>query len=567
MKRLLKYSCLIVLACLPGLMAQARVINIDASAIKGDFTMQLREKCERASYDDTVVLTFGNGTYTIDGTIQLKCNVVIKGQGQDRSIIMFNHSHDRNGKKAYTSDAFFKITGTLQRNISVSISDIAFTIKDHDGIWWKNGERYAIKIYHANHVDVHDISSSMSNAYITNMDLHVCSNVSITNCTFTNYNNCETGGCLWVRGEMHNVTIKNNKFYKYGKDETLAIYDRLVDHTKEYVRGVASRTNILVEDNEFHYGGYNRKDKDPEANCSMIFSLFTEENTDSKDCCTTRNFMMRNNRFYVNDVTARCIYIAFNPADVHNGIVVENNQIINTDIKRSYRFYHTDIEVHDVSRSAATDTIRILNNTVKNSNVVINPDGASSYAFLRVHGGNLLVKGNKVVNTATTNPVKNQAAGVKVLWCGAEGGDVTMRDNVFKGVYYLGYFTSSKGCDQATFNAHNNYFSGDTRIYCNNIKRFNVNFTGNTLVCDNMNFFLQEFATHGTVVFNNNDVTVKGGNGQLMTHWTKVSTNKMHFDRLEVMDNVMRGIKNESDLFKNVTHVKKRKVRNNRISK
>ena len=86
-------------------------------------------------------------------------------------------------------------------------------------------------------------------------------------------------------------------------------------------------------------------------------------------------------------------------------------------------------------------------------------------------------------------------------------------------------------------------------------------------VSDNLNFFLEDFADKGTVVFNNNDVTVKDGKGRFMTHWSKRSLNKMRFDRLEVRDNVMRGIKSESDLFCNVTNVKKRKVSNNRISR
>lgn len=564
MKQFLKYMCLVMLIGMAAVTGQARVINIDVNTVKTDLVKNLRERCARAAYTDTVVLNFGKGEYVIDGTIECKCNVIIKGLGSDKTTIVFNQGQDRNGFKAYTSDAFFKIVGKPSQQIAVSITDIGFGIKKHEGIWWTERERYAVKIYHANRVDVHNVDSYLTDAYITNLDLHVCSNVSITDCVFTNYNNCETGGCLWIRGEMHNITVKRNKFYKYGKDETLAIYDRLVDHTKEYVRGVANRTNIFVEDNEFHYGGYPGKKLDPEANCGMIFSLFTESNK-SKDRCTTRNFHLRNNKFYVDEVTTRCIFIGFNPADWHEDISVENNQIINTAIKRDYRFYHQDIEVHD--DSSCPDTIRILNNTVRNENVVINPSGSSAYTFLRVHGGNLLVQGNKVVNSAMYNPANGKAAGVRVLWCGAEGGDITMRDNVFKGVYYTGFFSSSKGADLVTFNARNNYFSGDTRIYCNNIKQVHINFTNNTLVSDNLNFFLEEFANKGTVVFNQNDVTVKDGKGQFMTHWSKGSSNKMRFDKLEVRDNVIRGIKSESDLFRNVTNVKKRKVSNNRISR
>jgi hypothetical protein len=562
MKQIIKFSSIVLLMCTASFVGHAKSIKIDVSKIRGDLAMELRDLCSTATYKDTVVLNFGKGTYTIDATIDCQCNVIIKGKGRKQSKIVFNHGHTRNGKKAYTSDAFIKIHGTPQHTIGVDISSISFGIKEHDGIWWENAERFAVKIYHANHVNVHDVDSYLENAYITNFDLRVCSNVTFFNNTITNYNNCETGGCLWLRGEMHNITIKNNKFYKYGKDETLAFFGRVVDSSTGTVTGSINRTNIMVEGNEFYYGGYKRKD--PEANCSMVFSYFSEEQ-DSEEQCTTRNLTLRNNKFNISDVTQRCIYLGFNHADRHNNILIENNQITNSVINREYRYYHQDIEIHDASSS--NDTIRILNNKVQNNNTVIDPYGASAYAFLRVHGGTYLAQGNKVANYATVNPTNGKAAGIRAVWCGAEGGSITLRDNVFKGLYYTGYFSSSKGCEYATFNAYNNYFSGDTRIYCNNIRRLDIDFKGNTLDSDNTNFFLQEFANLGSVTFSNNLVNVKDGHGELMTHWSKESTDAMRFDRLEVTNNVLKGVKNETELLKNITNVNKRKVRNNRITR
>lgn len=564
MKQIIKFSSIVMLMCTATIVGHAKSIKIDVKKVRGDLAMELRDLCSTATYNDTVIFNFGKGTYTIDATIDCRCNVIIKGKGRKQSKIVFNQGHSRNGKKAYTSDAFIKIQGTPRNTISVDISDISFGIKEHEGIWWENAERFAVKIYHAHRVNVHDVDSYLENAYITNFDLRVCSNVSFSNNTFTNYNNCETGGCLWLRGEMHNITIKNNKFYKYGKDETLAFFGNVIDSSTGNVTGSVTRTNILVEGNDFYYGGYQRKDKNPEANCSMVLSYFSEE-LDDDNRCTTRNLTLRNNTFHISDVTSRCIYLGFNHADRHNNILIENNQITNTAINREYRYYHQDIEVHDAS--ASNDTIRIINNKVQNSNTVIDPYGSSAYAFLRVHGGTYLAQANKVVNHATINPTKGKAAGIRAVWCGAEGGNITLRDNVFKGLYYTGFFSSSKGCDQATFNAYNNYLSGDTRIYCNNIKRLDIDFTGNTLDSDNTNFFLQEFANRGSVTFNNNLVTVKDGHGELMTHWAKGSTDAMRFDRLEVVNNVLRGVKGEKDLFKNITNVKKRTVRNNTITR
>ena len=560
MKTMLKYIAAVMVMCVTMFTGQARTIDINVSKVKGDLPMQLRKLCAQATYNDTVILNFGKGTYTIDATIECRGHVIIKGKSSKQSKIVFNQGHSRNGQKAYISDAFFKFHGTPNHPISVSISDISFDIKRHDGIWWKDGERYAVKIYHADGVNVHHVDSYLENAYITNFDLHVCSNVSFTDNVITNYNNCETGGCLWIRGEMHNVRVSNNKFYKYGKDETLAFFDNVVDNTRDYVRGIASRTNIIVENNEFYYGGYDRRDKDSKANCGMIFSLFTNDLKDS-DRCTTSNFHLRNNKFYVSDVCMRCIFIGFSSKDVHNDIYVENNQIVNNSVDRNRRYYHDDFTIQD--ESAAGDTIHLIGNTVKNKNLVINNDGDNAYIFLHLYRGNVSLVGNKVTDEVTVNPHTGKYAGIRLVYCGSNDGSVTMRDNVFKGIGRLAHFSTSKGIDQFTLNARNNYFAGETRIYCDNIKSLDIDFTGNTFVSNSVNFFLNNFASKGSVTFNNNDVTIKSGNGQFITG----SSDKAKFDKLEIQNNVFRGVKGEQDLFRNVNRVNKRRVSHNSISR
>ena len=564
MKRIEHYICLVALLCLTSFVGQARVININVKEVRGDVTMELRKMCAKATYSDTVALYFDRGTYTIDGTIVFRSHVIIKGAGRDLTTVILDKGKDRNGQKAFPDDTFFKIFGVLKHPISFAMSDLTVRLKDHKGIWWENEARHAVKIYHANNVDIRRVDSYMQNAVITNFDLRVCSNVIVTDCIISNYNNCEDGGGLWIRGEMHNINVKNNKFYKYGKDETLGIYDRVVDVTDRYIRGKANRTDIFVENNEFHYGDYKGKDKNPEANCGMLFSLMTDHKQ-SSDCCTTRNFHMRNNKFYVNDVTTRCLYIGFDPADKHEDIWIENNEIINGDIGRNYSYYHKDIEVHDLS--SCGDTIHITGNTVRNRALVLNSHGETGYMFMQTRGGIVGVSKNKIVNEVTRNKRTGKAYGMQLIWCQFEGGNVTLTDNVCKGLSYLAYVGGGDGTPLFTLNARNNYFEGDTRIYSHKIKEMRLNFTGNTFKSNNMNFFLQEFAPKGTVVFNNNDVTVTSGDGQFMTHWGKNSTRDYRFDRLEVKNNIIRGVKSERELFKNVTNVKKRNVGTNQITR
>ena len=239
----------------------------------------------------------------------------------------------------------------------------------------------------------------------------------------------------------------------------------------------------------------------------------------SNDKCDTRNFHVNGNKFYINDVCTRCMYISFDPADSHEGIYIENNQIVNSALDTDMRYYRQDIEVNDLS--SCDDMIHITGNTVRNKNVVLNNSGSNGYSFLLMQGGNVEMKRNRIVNEATVNPLNGKSTGTQLVWCGASGGAVNMYDNVCKGVKFIATVGAGDGAQTFTLNARNNHFEGDTRIYCNKINQLNLDFTSNTFISEDMNFFLQEFAPRGTLVFNNNDVTVKKGNGQLMTHWDK----------------------------------------------
>ena len=562
MKRYTTYLSILAVMLLMAPMAQARTVYIDVNAIKGDLTEGLRNRCKQVAAKDTAVLAFGAGTYTINGTIQCWCNAVIKGQGRDKTTVILDKGTDRNGFKAFMDDTFFKVIGTPQKPVSFSMYDITLKLKDHKGIWWSGARCHAVKVYHADPVNIHHVDSYMQNAIITNIDLQVCSNVTVTDCIISNYNNCTDGGNLWLRGDMHNVVIKRNTFYKYGKDEALAFFSRLVK-ADGHVLGNVTRSNIFVEDNEFFYGGYNGKDKDPKSINHMVFSFFTDQKKSNQSCKTT-NFHLKNNTFHINDVCTRCMYISFDPADSHEGFYIENNTIENGFVKSNEPYYRQDIEVNDLSNSR--DTIRIVNNKVKNKNVVLTKSGSHAYSFLLVQGGNVDMRGNQIVNEATVNPINGKSTGVQLVWCGAEGGTVTMRDNVCKGIQYISTVGAGDGTKKFTLNAYNNYFEGDTRIYCHKIDDLDLNFTGNTLVSNDMNFFLQEFAPKGTLVFNYNKVTVKPGGGQLMTHWSKTSTNSMKFNRLEVIGNVFKGVKNEQVMLKNFTNTRKRKVSSNKFS-
>ena len=564
MRQLTKHLLLLVLVACAALAVQARTIFINPKTVKGDLTEYLRNAGQSANYMDTVVINFDKGTYTINGSVIFHSHLVMRGAGQQHTTVIFNKGNDRGSFKAFTDDCFIDVFGTLAHPLSADISDISFQLQDHKGIWWANSRNYLFKIRHCNSVNICRVKSYISNAISTNFDLHVCSNVNLTDCDITNYNNSDGGGCLWLRGEAHNVHIKRNKFTKYGKDETLAVFDRLVDNSKTYTRGKASRSDIFIEDNEFVYGGYQERDKDLNSTCDMILSLFTDHKK-SSDRCQTNNFHLRGNKFYINDICTRCMYIGFDPADEHRDIYIENNEIIHNPLDRNESYYYCDIEIHDLSSS--NDMIHINGNSLKNNHPIVNKFGTTGYAFLVTRGGHVSMADNSIVNYATRNASTGKPYGIELVWHKSDGNnsDVTMTGNVCKGLDCIAHVGAWQLAEAFSLNASNNYFTGNTRVNCESIKKLDLDFTGNTFNSTSETFFLEGFAQKGNVVFNSNEVTVSNGRGQFLTRNNGSSGGRI--DKLEIQNNVFKGVKNENDLFKNVTNVGKRKVKSNRISR
>jgi hypothetical protein len=552
----MKYSCLIVLACLVSVTSNARVININARDIRGDFTMKLREMMAKATYNDTVKLYFDKGTYTVDGTIQCKGHAIMRGAGTDKTTIIIEQGKDRAAGKVFLDDTFFKFYGNIKQPISVSISDLTFMLKEHKEIWWEGMPRFAVKIYHANHVDIHNVNSYMANAEITNFDLRVCSNVTVSNCIISNYNNCKEGGNLWFRGEIHNINVHNNKFFKYGNDEAIAFFSKLVDANKA-LKGAVSRTNIKFTDNEIVYQHNDRLINGLTNN--VLFSVLTSLG-DNEHCCDTRGFEMARNKFVINDLCTRIINFQFNEVDKHSDFVIHDNEFISNPVKSDEKFIRMDFDVWD--GSAAQDTIVVRNNTLTNDYAILNAVNGPGYNFLLVRGGNVLLDGNHIINRVTRTHDRKDY-GIHLLWSGQEGGSVTMRNNVCKGLARILTLESGNGIGQFSLKAVNNYFQGGTSIYCSKIDRLNLDFRNNTLDCNNDNFFLQDFASKGTVVFKNNKVTVSTGNGMLMSPRSKTNTSSLRFEKLEVTGNEFHGVKNQNELTKHMTNVRKRTVKSN----
>lgn len=558
--KLLVASCVLMVTCTcTTVQANNATFNVSSLPKNTDLATALNAKFGNLRYKDTAIINFDKpGTYTIDGVVLLKCNVVMTGLGADKTVLVLNKD-DRKPLKG--ADAFLAFIGKLGQPITVSISDLSIKLKEHDGIWWEKSRFHAVKIYHASKIDINRVNSYMSNAVITNYDLRVCSNVTVENCIISNYNNCKAGGNLWLRGEMHNINIRNNKIYKYGNDEAVAFFSRTVDAIKD-TRGNIKRTNIKVNDNEFYYQ-HDDKLIDGLFN-GMIFSVITSEN-DVSNSCDMKGFELARNKFVINDLCKRIIYLQFTAVDKHHDFVIRDNEFISNNVNSNEKFYRMDIDVWDESKQQ--DTIVVSNNTMTNSYPIMNPYSGTGYTFLLIRGGNVLLEGNKVNNRITTSP-DGKEYGINLLWSGKEGASFTLRNNVCKGLARIITLESGGGIGRVSLNAFNNYFQGRTSIYCKKIERLDLDFKNNTFDCNHNSFFLEEFASNGTLIFNNNKVTVSTGNGRLMNHYgASNTTNSMRFENLEVSGNEFRGVKSQDDMMKHMTNVRKQKVKANSFSK
>lgn len=543
---------------LVSLGAGARTQVVTVSKLKGELTANLRGIFKGLNCSDMVIINFDKpGKYVLKGTVECNSNIEIKGVGSKKVTIVLDKGSDADGFKAFTDDTFIKAAGTREHPITVSIHDVAINLKQHKGIWWENAAMFGVKIYHANKVDICRVNSYADNAIFTNFDLRVCSNITFKNCNITNYNNCMAGGNLWIRGEACNVDIADNTFRKYGNDEIFGIFEATVDAYTNRLAHVA-RENISVSNNKFIYGS-------EDGRCDIFNDVLVSFNTTANEItaknygCHNKYVAFTNNRFEINSLCRKTINIGFSEEDTQEDISLVGNEFENNRIDTDEKYYHQDIFIID--KSQKRNPVYFCANTINNHMPVVNKFGTTGNTIAMLRGGHIQMEGNIINDYAPSSPLTNEELGTTLLWCGEQGGKATLLNNEATGMKLLANVSEGAGIDRFIINAYDNRFEGDTRIYCNNVRRLYLLFNRNTFFSSNMNFFLQEFATEGALVFKNNEVHAQ--NGQLMTHWSSTPTSAMRFHTLEVTDNTFYGTKGEKDVLRNITNVKHRDVSGN----
>lgn len=549
-----------LVAMLISLSTGARTQEVTVSKLKGDLTASLRDIFKGLNSPDLVVINFDKpGKYVLKGTVECNSNIEIKGVGSKKVTIVLDKGNDADGFKAFTDDTFIKAAGTREHPITVSIHDVAINLKQHKGIWWENAAMFGVKIYHANKVDICRVNCYADNAIFTNFDLRVCSNITFKNCNITNYNNCMAGGNLWIRGEACNVDIADNTFRKYGNDEVLAFFEATADaHTGR--QGIVKRENILVSDNQFIYGASKGIECHNLFN-DVLVSYFSFDGNHAEGAgCNNKNVMFTNNKFEINSLCRTTLALGFSADDTQENVAIVENVFENQSKNTKEKYNHQDIVITDNS-PPKRNPVYFCANTINNHTPVVNIYGTTGNTVALLRGGHIQMEGNIINDYALSSILTKETLGTTLLWCGEQGGKATLLGNEATGLKQLATVSEGAGIDCFTINAYDNRFEGDTRIYCNNVRRLYLLFTRNTFISSDMNFFLQEFATEGALVFKNNEVHVQ--NGQLMTHWSSTPTSAMRFHTLEVTGNTFYGTKGEKDVLRNITNVKHRDVSGN----
>lgn len=533
----------------------AKTVLLALSQKGVDITATLRSHAKGLTPDDTLRVSLEKGKFFLAGTVKITAHVIITGKGYKKSLI---ECLDNNN---FTDDCYLHVSGFKNRPITVTVKDLNLSLAHHDDFWWnRDHQHYLLKIYHANHVDISNIESYMNNSTGTNLNMRVCSNVNISNCKFTNYNNNRTGGILWINGNTDNVTIKKNKFFKYGNDETIALFGTSDDAYKWNGANVTShKRNIEVVDNEFHF---EPEGKDQEAVVmDVAFSIFSQE---GKTRCVIptalENIRFSNNKIIVDCDVKDLFMLRFEENTTHDGIAISDNEIEYT--ARSSQTNSSRVGVRCIDYTSQATPIDIERNTLVSRCVVVSKKW-NNQTFLVVDGARVNVTNNTISTTTTDSELSsNKRVGTTLVWIRPRGGSATLTDNHCTGLYAIANLSDSDTIQAASLCATGNYFDGCTSILCGNIKRLDIDFSSNTFESSKWEYFLVEFAKTGSIVFKDNTVNARNKGGALLCHYKKENLSTILLDKLEITGNILNNV-NRNDFLKNLTPNKNSRISSN----
>ena len=544
---------------------------------------------ERVGYaspitDDEVEIHFEKGIFYITKNINLffdGCKKVkITGCGEDTKIYF--------GEKTNFSlddDSVIKISGSEEIPVSVTISDLVISYDkcgsheplDKDGkeysgtnLDFDNKELYLIKCYYVKGFTMTNVKTELEDLKATNLDFRDCADVDIHDCTFVNYNRCTTGGCLWMQGNVENVSVHDNVFRKHGNDELLAVWNNGKKTNMEYTEDqFVTMRGINFSHNKIYYRVHGDvPNKDWVDLCNVLLTVSTNQepmkvslpgsgsnvgtggigigggsgsdiqplssisgSTDIKrqKIChsVVADVELCDNDIYICSPVNQVLRLAFDRHTKYSNIKVCGNNITHTEWsfvgeKSTTNVNLCDFAVYYDMEFAALGIGPASDGSFCNEPVMICGNNITSrfkprpgvpndtFVCVDAGGANVRFEGNFI--TDQIGPVygkNNSTDGLTLLQSGDLSSRFFLKDNCCRGLHCLASLKSERKNVFVDITAVDNMFEGDTRVFCNTTSRvlnMTANFSRNRFCSDYLVFFLQDFARQGVVRFKENYV-------------------------------------------------------------
>jgi len=515
------------------------VFNVSQTATLQDDSVKTFSTLEAAltemvnqynSPEYTAVINLSNAEETITKRWEgLKFNICLNGNSTDNTKPKIYFSHGINDLKASGykyDDAIFAFEGTAEKRIEVKISNIEFMplgiTPNNQGASqlikypgsgnnapeppatepdkYLYGHTYLLKVFWGKAVELDNVVSTLKNGAATNLDMRICDNVRIENCTFINYNaldvtnNNRTGCIIQLQGSTHGVKITNNTFYKYGNDEIIALFgiNNIYPEYKGFIpkdleKNVV-RKDVIIASNKFVYHKATPELSQTEGSIELSPAASDSEQPtnnfwDTADVLITfsseqqgtywENLLFANNTFTINYLVSQVVKVAgFDyAADMLNFRITGNK------ITHYYSFPYADAQIQDfrlVSYKTQTNdgttkypSVEIADNEVIAKEHLEQTWGGHCNVFL--NGASALVHDNIFNGTAFRFPTGDTGQTVGIIPIKVRGLSCTLtfENNIVKGMSYLASIEMKniESNHYVDMNIRGNSFDGYTTIY------------------------------------------------------------------------------------------------------
>lgn len=517
--------------------AQARMVEIKMSQCPKPYVENLRKMTSSLGANDELILNFDKaGKYEFDGSLKFRCNTTIKGVGSQSTKIVVKEGF-ADSKSKMTDDTFFAVHGSSNRNVKVEIRDISFELASHKGTLWESAPKHIVKICYGDGVVVDNIVTKSQNATLTHVDLRDCGNVVVSNCEFENYNNSAEGGCLWTRGKQHNIHVFNNIFRKYGKDEVFGCWGGVHETDFEI-------KNIIVENNEFYL---DNKTGSKLLDVHNFIAFNHTYNEKAQTYCTLDSIIFKNNKIIINAPLNRILMTAFCKYAIVKNLEISYNEIVCTSKCSRKNSFMNDIDI--ISELSDKINVTIDNNYLTTKGEILSSDKNSGHTFLSCQNANISVSNNIIENDYPQ----------RFVWCHEGSLRLNLDNNSVTNLYTSATLSSSKTIDYVSITASNNIFSGDTRIYCRNVKAMDLVYKNNVFNSSNYHFFLHDAANQTSIDFDGNVVNAQTGKGVLYANY---SNKDYKFSKATITNNTFNGL-NKKSIEGSLKQLKKLTLRGN----